>query len=617
MKYRAEIDGLRALAIIPVILFHYGFGLISGGFIGVDVFFVISGYLITTIILNELEDGNFNLFSFYERRARRILPALLLILIVTYSFSWYTNLPGPHKIIGQYVVSSILFSSNILLFLKGNEYFGIENNPLFHTWSLGVEEQYYLVFPLFMLFFWRFGKRTIMCILVIAFIVSLLIAHWGTYNNPIASFYLLPMRGWEILLGVFCAFYLKNTSSLRTHNLINQALGMLGLALILSSMFLFDTATPTPGLYSLMPTIGTGLFIIFACKGTMAARLLSGKPQVGIGLISYSLYLWHLPVFVIINQIFPKYTSYFQVFMGLPIVFLLSYLSWRFIEKPFRVNEIISRTRFLFITGSFIFLMLCFGVIGHINGGFVDRNEIFNKLSINNGFGLQCNGNTELTIECMSSKFPKVAVLGNSFSMQFVDSLSSHYKDGVVQLTLDSCKVGYLDSYEDINAMSCKDFYYAAVKTINKNDAIELVFISSPFDEVLDKNFRKSLIKLLNDLSRKSIIILGPTPSSTSNVGECFAEKYLNPFKNNTLVNCDFIVNDSQNKKVRQLAEISYKLKHVDFIDITPFICQNDTCLMEPETGKLMYFDRYHLSRGGAKEVIRKVKNNNLLPSIN
>ena len=174
IKYRPEIDGLRAIAIVAVIFYHaqiklFNVTLFQGGFIGVDIFFVISGYLITTILIEDIANKKSNILYFYQRRARRILPALFFVLVITYIISWFIFLPGPHKVVGQYTVTSIFSVSNFLLFLKGNNYFGLEQgqNPLFHTWSLGVEEQFYLLFPAFLILIWGLGRRKAFFIIVI------------------------------------------------------------------------------------------------------------------------------------------------------------------------------------------------------------------------------------------------------------------------------------------------------------------------------------------------------------------------------------------------------------------------------------------------------------------
>ena len=193
IEYRAEIDGLRALAVIPVILFHAGFKSFSGGFVGVDVFFVISGYLITTIIITEKQAGNFSLLNFYERRLRRILPALFVVLLFSLPLAWLWLMPSEMKVFSQSLIAVSTFSSNFL-FWRLSGYFApaAELNPLLHTWSLSIEEQYYLCFPVFFIFIWRWGKRWVWKILLTLAILSLLVAQWGSVSKPGATFYLLP-----------------------------------------------------------------------------------------------------------------------------------------------------------------------------------------------------------------------------------------------------------------------------------------------------------------------------------------------------------------------------------------------------------------------------------------
>ena len=193
MNYRAEIDGLRALAVLPVIFFHAGFEWFNGGYIGVDVFFVISGYLITTIIISEMSEERFSIVNFYDRRARRILPALFFVMAMCIPFAWFWLTPNDLKDFGQSLVAVSIFSSNILFWLESG-YFDTasELKPLLHTWSLAVEEQYYILFPLFLMIMWRLRINWILIFLFIAFLTSLGFAQWAAYNSPSAGFYILP-----------------------------------------------------------------------------------------------------------------------------------------------------------------------------------------------------------------------------------------------------------------------------------------------------------------------------------------------------------------------------------------------------------------------------------------
>ncbi|WP_299009830.1 acyltransferase family protein [uncultured Shewanella sp.] len=340
MHYRAEIDGLRAIAVLPVILFHAGFQPFSGGFVGVDVFFVISGYLITSIILTELDKGHFSLITFYERRARRILPALFFVILVCTPFAWAWFMPMDLQDFAQSVVAVSTFSSNILFWLE-SDYFdtAAELKPLLHTWSLAVEEQYYILFPLFLIWTWRLGSRWILLLLSIIFIASLIAAQWGAYHAPNATFYLLPTRGWELILGVFAAFFFHHYKTMNVAQYIQNIMSLVGIALVIYAIFFFDETVPFPSVYTLVPTLGTLLIILFAQQGTFVHALLSVKVLVGVGLISYSAYLWHQPLFA-----FAKYLSFTEppllLMLGLSITsILLAYLSWRFVEMPFRNKQ--------------------------------------------------------------------------------------------------------------------------------------------------------------------------------------------------------------------------------------------------------------------------------------
>jgi peptidoglycan/LPS O-acetylase OafA/YrhL len=294
-SYRAEIDGLRALAVLPVMFFHGGFDLFSGGFVGVDIFFVISGYLITSIILTEIRSGSFSLLNFYERRARRILPALFLVVAVCIPFAWLWLTPSHMREFTASVKYLVAFMSNIF-FYKESGYFGpeAELQPLLHTWSLSVEEQYYLLYPLLMLALWRYAPKALPFALIGLGVGSLAYANYEVVQDPYAAFFLLPGRFWELMLGSALAFLVvQGTLKVRG----SQLASVLGLCLILYAVFAFSSDTPTPGAYTLIPAVGAALIILFATPATHVGALLGSKAFVGMGLISYSAYLWHQPIF--------------------------------------------------------------------------------------------------------------------------------------------------------------------------------------------------------------------------------------------------------------------------------------------------------------------------------
>ena len=337
MDYRKEIDGLRALAVLPVIFFHAGFDVFGGGFVGVDVFFVISGYLITTIILADLAKGTFSVVKFYERRARRILPALFLVMLASLVVGYFTLMPDEFKNLGQSLVSTSLFSNNVLLALTSGYWeLASEFKPLLHTWSLGVEEQYYLITPIALLFAWKYCKHKISSLLFAGFVVSFIFAAGLVTVSPNWAFYSLPTRAWEISIGGLAALFLQSNPGITTHFKTSNLLSLLGIAFIVCSVFLFDRSINSPGPLLLIPTAGAVLVIIFATEGTLASFALGQRAVVFMGLLSYSLYLWHQPVFAFLRAFSIEKPSTIAFGASTILVFLFAYLSWKYIETPCR-----------------------------------------------------------------------------------------------------------------------------------------------------------------------------------------------------------------------------------------------------------------------------------------
>lgn len=359
MKYRAEIDGLRALAVVPVILFHAGFEFFSGGFVGVDVFFVISGYLITTILIEDIENKHFSIAKFYERRARRILPALFFVMLVCIPFAWMWMLPNQMKEFSQSLVAVSLFASNIL-FSRESGYFAAaaEEKPLLHTWSLAVEEQYYVIFPVFLILTWRFGKNRVFWMIVVMAAISLMLSEWGWRNKATENFYLAPTRAWELFAGSIAAFMVQKRGVKN-----NDLLSAIGLFAVLFSIFIYDETTPFPSVYTLVPVLGAVLLILFADKETLSARLLTNKLFVGIGLISYSAYLWHQPILafgrIYISDELPMDFRIASIFATV----ILAYVTWKFVESPFR-SKALTTSKIIFVTSSLgIVFFISFGTL--------------------------------------------------------------------------------------------------------------------------------------------------------------------------------------------------------------------------------------------------------------
>ncbi|BCD95986.1 acyltransferase family protein [Marinagarivorans cellulosilyticus] len=324
MKYRAEIDGLRAVAVIPVILFHAGISGFSGGYVGVDIFFVISGFLITTIIINELNDNSFSIVNFYERRARRILPALMVMLATT-SIAAYILMPATLlKSYSDSVFSVVTFLSNVYFFLT-NGYFSTasDEKPLLHTWSLAVEEQYYVFFPLLMLYLASTARWKIVTLLAGISVASLCLSEYLSIRQfKDANFYLITSRAWELLAGSLLAFYPRTTAGNKPK--FDEIMAGIGLLLIIYSIIFYTHKTPFPGVYAIVPVLGAALIIRYATSTTLVGKLLSLKPFVWIGAISYSLYLWHQPLFAFLRMKFQHEPSIEHFSVAIVCTFILA-----------------------------------------------------------------------------------------------------------------------------------------------------------------------------------------------------------------------------------------------------------------------------------------------------
>lgn len=381
-RYRPEIDGLRALAVLSVVLFHADFGC-SGGFVGVDVFFVISGFLITSLIWKDLENSTFTFAMFWERRARRILPALTVVTFTTLVAGWFLLLPTDYKNLGRAIISQALFVANYHAKVTSN-YFATasDEKPLLHIWSLAVEEQFYFIVPFLLVGLFRFvslrSRYVVLSVLGIGFVWSLVTSMQGLTKSPMGTFYLLPSRAWELLLGSLAAF-LPALPNLLQRRLPRELMGLIGLALILVPLWYYDAHTLFPGLAALPPCLGTAL-VIWTNSGTatgiptLLGRLLALRPIVFVGAISYSLYLWHWPLLA-----FSKYETIGPVpilnrFAMVCAAFALASFTWKFVELPFRHRSWGTSTRSMFaLAGTGIAAVLACGILCNSMGGIPQR----------------------------------------------------------------------------------------------------------------------------------------------------------------------------------------------------------------------------------------------------
>ncbi len=610
MQYRPEIDGLRALAVLPVMFFHAGLQSFSGGFVGVDVFFVISGYLITSVILTERQAGAFNLVKFYERRARRILPALFVVMLACLPFAWLWLLPTDMESFSQSVVAVSAFASNIL-FWRTSGYFepAAELKPLLHTWSLAVEEQYYLLFPFLLMLMLRLGKHWAVALLGALALLSLITAQWGSAVDPTATFYLLPTRMWELLIGVLVAFYLAADERRRHSSSIGEIGSAIGLLLLTYGVFMFDKDTPSPSFYILVPTIGTALIILFSTPQTLVGRLLGQKLVVGIGLISYSAYLWHQPILAFARQRGFNAPSQF-LFCALAIsAFVPAYLSWKYVEKPFRDKRTFGRKQIFAFGAAASVAFVAFGIAGELTKGFEGRlgneqreflayfqNDLpewnyYMKIRLPERYRNDCNfydvakyrlgAQTQLPVEAISAEcFQKnpeakrfVFIWGDSHAQQLYYGLHQALPDDwqILQVATSGCVARLNATPNKQNYCEFSNWFAFAKITEDRPDVV-IVGQDSGHD-----------VGRMNDIARgllavgvKKVIFTGPNPHWTTDLPKIVAYRLWDNIPRRTLIGIDrrFIaLDDALRSGLAQSASVR-------FVSIIDYFCNGEGCLV-------------------------------------
>ncbi len=412
MVYRREIDGLRGIAVAVVILFHAGVYPFEGGYIGVDVFFVISGYLITSILLREYQDrdGKISYQNFVIRRARRILPALLTVIFVCILASIWLMTPYQLRNFGQSAIASLIFSSNILFWFESGYFAPLaELKPLLHTWSLAIEEQFYLVFPLIFIICLKRSRITLTVFVSILAVTGVALSVWITPFAPDAAFFLTPMRSWAILAGVLTSVYLYKGEKLHFHVITRELFAFFGLALLGFSALTYDSFTPYPGYHVIAPVVGSVILIIFANSQTVVGRILSIPFLVGIGLLSYSLYLWHQPVLVFMRMQILGELQLVDTFLALLITVVLSYFSWKYVERPFRNRQKVSNVSFIttisvvsvtILVSSFVFVYTR-GIVGRYDAVTLNRLSELRQANTNRQYAMladECHYNNRTGI---------------------------------------------------------------------------------------------------------------------------------------------------------------------------------------------------------------------------
>ena len=635
MKYRPEIDGLRALAIIPVILFHAEIGILNAGYFGVDVFFVISGYLITSIILSESESGDFSFIKFYDRRARRILPALYLVVFVSIIFAWIFMSSGMMWDFWQSVISVPLFVSNILFTLEAG-YFEVATNikPLVHIWSLSVEEQFYLFFPIFLILLLKFSKEKTIFILACIAIISLFLAHFNQYislsflplNHTLlrldsfgwSSFYMPFGRAWELLLGSLIAFKKPISNNTTYHQIISFT----GLIVIILSMIFLSSDIDSPSLYNLIPVIGTAMVIVFSTNDKGIGKLLSIKAVTIIGLLSYSLYLWHQPVFAFYRMSSLQQITPASFFILLAIIFFLSWFTYKYVETPFRNKNNFSRKNIFFlsfISGALLILIGLFGLSDF--GRNLHYSSIISSIPkerINMVIDMKTEGLIagkqgalySESFKGFKNKKIKILLLGDSQVGNWNRAIASNHslineRYQIASINIDALCYKYLTKEGGVPKY-CK----SSIMKLIESDAIsdsDYIFLLESFDKDTVKQIKHLLLFLSNSV-KKLILVKNAEFTDLTKLSLQLAKDrdILDIFSSDIKQ----LLFDNKLKKTTQVHKEIDKIankSNIKTISEYDFYCTNNECNLFSNNLRPFMYDSMHVTDVGAKHLGKKI----------
>jgi peptidoglycan/LPS O-acetylase OafA/YrhL len=638
LRYRPEVDGLRSIAVVAVMLYHAGFGIARGGFVGVDVFFVISGYLITGIIYPEVRAGQFSFARFYERRARRIFPALFVMVAVTTAVGLALMAPAQLKDHGLAVAAVGAFLSN-RYFLVETGYFSrhADEVPLLHTWSLAVEEQFYVLFPIALLLAWRLARGRIAPLLAAGFALSLALCLWRLHRgNDVLNFFEASSRAWELLVGAWLAVRQHDDDRPLVSGAARQPLGWTGLALVLVPMVLFQPGGQHPGYWTLLPVAGTALLLAATDSQHGVGRLLASAPFVRIGLVSYSAYLWHQPLFALTTVARGEHAGPALSVALLVLCLAIAWISWRFVEAPFRDR---SRTRSGAVwAGAAIGTALCLagGVALHLTNGlpqrFSDDQVRLMSTAVRSPLRERCHFEGERPWPEQACQYPqdqpaRWAVLGDSHNVELGWALSQRLAargdGGLLHLSASGC----LPALEFMsNVPTCQAWMQRSLAVLESRREIEYVVLlwrhsfylhgdtrqrwpAIPDDppiflpELPASQARDAYVRSLNAVVKrllaagKTVLLLDPVPELGRPVEYHVFSRALPAAARPDGPRLDFYL--------RRNAEILKALRamppHPRLVRVASAdaLCEGPRCLAIAD-GKALYFDDNHLSMTGA-----------------
>lgn len=629
-KFRYDINGLRAYAVALVVLFHFGITGFAGGFIGVDIFFVISGFLMTKIIVSGLEKKTFSFINFYIARANRIIPALTALSIAVGVIGWFTLLPYEFKEYVKHAITSLSFLSNIQYFRESG-YFDTASHDkiLLHTWSLSVEWQFYIILPIIIFAINKLSKnvKIIKISYIILFFISLISCIYYSKINPTASFYLLPFRAWEMMAGGLVYLFF---SKIKLSNMGKNSLEILGFILITISLILFSGKTIWPSYNALLPVIGTMLILTANNNNSIFTKNIFCQ---FLGNTSYSIYLWHWPIVFYLSYI-EKSNEFIYILLGLISSIFFGWLSYKFIENPSRLRlsklntlKVLSATLVYLAIPSLAFATVFIkkGIperfdneLRSISAAEVDKNPMREKCHITSGIENIPNctyGEGEIG----------VIVLGDSHAESIVRSVEKSLpnKKSVLHWTYSSCPmIKGVKQHQDQDFM-CSEFIEYALKNKEKFKNIPIIISNRldflDFDKhnfyVEDDNKKNNSNELLSKVygetlcefsKHNPVFVLNPVPIYTKNVPSLMGHRFIMNNNNRvTVTTADYL---KSSKTARQVQEDISKKCNVKVINTSKYFCNNNYCYADKNKMPL-YYDSHHLNIFGADQLIPEFKN--------
>lgn len=630
LSYRSDIDGLRAVAILSVIIYHAFPEFIPGGFIGVDVFFVISGFLISSIIFKNLRTNSFSYLDFYIRRVKRIFPALIFVLNIIIVIGYFILLPDEFESLGKHIIAGTTFISNIILW-KEVDYFNTaaELKPFLHLWSLAIEEQYYIIWPILVTLIWNRTRSLLIATMITIFLSSFMINVYAINVRPEATFYLPITRFWELTMGGLLAFISLRGIGNFNEKLVKNIFSLLGLCLLIIGFSLIDTEKRFPGYWALLPTLGTFLIILAGKESWVNSKILSNKIMVFIGLISYPLYLWHWPLLAYAKIV--DLTDFYHKVAILCVSFMLAYFTYVVIEKPVRIG-------FRNVTATLASLMLSITALGVlIYSGFIQSfhsTEETKRISHastewdypGNMIPFDFNNRVFYRInnKLIDTNPDEVIFFGDSNMQMYypnIDELSYKSKKSIIFATQGGCPP-IPDVHEDLHK-ECNGFV-EDVMTYASKPTVKTIVISSQwygyFDDnskyyIKNKDFHnyfflseingkdyafeslKKLLIRLHEMGKTTYLLtnipIGDSLNPKNMINRSLANKL--PFFSVNYGSISIKSLEQYQYIDTALIEIAHATKSI-IIDPKIFLCEHNECQSITKTGELMYKDSAHLS---------------------